>query len=320
MAKGPLNGLMKGKLGNSVFYKIANSKDKEKQGVRQYIPQVANPRSDGQIYQRAVIATVMRAYAAGKAIFDHSFEGVKSGGMSMNHFRKINVDKLRAAIIADVTGSVAVADQNGRVVAPGINTPVPFELIVSEGSLEQDLFTYDSGFKLPAATSAETVAAYAARNNLVAGDIFTLVMFMVNPSNPVAAAANAGNSNYGKQFDCRFGFVRLTVKANLNSNTDAVSTLGQLFTVERNNPQINVTADTTIATALSINGVGSPKYTCGSLAMIKSRDNERLRSNTTMIMEGKANFGIASEYLLNAWQLGVARIGQSPLILEGGNF
>lgn len=311
---------MKGKLGNSVFYKIANSKDKEKQGVRQYIPQVANPRSDGQLYQRAIIATVMRAYAAGKAIFDHSFEGVKSGGMSMNHFRKINVDKLRAAILADLTGSVDLANQNGRVVAPGINTPVPFELIVSEGSLEQDLFAYDSGYKLPAATNAETVAAYATRNNLVPGDIFTLVMFMVNPSNPVAAAANAGDSDYGKQFDCRFGFVRLTVKEGLASVTDAVSTLGQLFTVERNNPQINVTADTTIATALSINGVGSPKYTCGSLAMIKSRDNERLRSNTTMIMEGKANFGIASEYLINAWQLGVARIGQSPLILEGGNF
>lgn len=319
MAKGSINGVIKGKKGNTVFYRVTNSNNKEKQGLREYVPVVANPKTEGQLYQRAIVATIMRAYAAGKEIFDHSFQNVKTGGMSMNHFRKINIDKLRSTILYDVAENLEANEAQGRVVAPGVTVPVAGTYIISEGELEQDIFTYDQGFKLPTATENETVAAYAARVGLVAGDIFTCVLFMCDSSTIVASVDDPTGSDFSKQFNTKFAYVRLTVKENLAETTDPVATYGQLFTIEKSMPQLSISASKVISNPLSIYELGGSKYDCGSIGMIKSRDNERLRSNSTMIFENENTIGLSTPFLLPAWQRRLAYIGQSRLILEGGD-
>lgn len=280
-----------------------------------------NPRTDAQLYQRAIAATVMRAYSAGKIIFDHAFEGVQRGAKCMYEFQRLNMNNLRQLIAAEVSEGVAAADSQARVCVAGLNTPVPNRYIISSGSYGQNLFSFDNGFALPAATNAETVAAYAQRNGLVAGDIYTLVMFAVDKDYVRADVSPLEDTAYAKLCSCKFFFVRFIVKDGLAANTDAVATIGQLFTIEKSGVVPGITEATTIASTLNFaTAFAEGKYTCGSIGMIRSRDNEDLRSNSVMEFIGESNFGIASPYILDAWAKQFSAISQSQLILEGGNF
>lgn len=89
MAKGyGLSGNMTGKKGNSIFYRIANSKNKVTQGVREYQPSVSNPKTTAQAEQRMKMAPALNFYRAFREVLDHSWEGVKYGGASYNRFIK----------------------------------------------------------------------------------------------------------------------------------------------------------------------------------------------------------------------------------------
>ena len=48
MAKGSIISLMKGKLGQMVLYKVTNSNNKQSQGAREYVAEVANPQTAAQ--------------------------------------------------------------------------------------------------------------------------------------------------------------------------------------------------------------------------------------------------------------------------------
>ena len=75
MSKGNLfQGMARGSVGDVTFTRVNGQQVAR---VRNRKPK--NPRTNKQLYQRAIMATVMRAYSAGRAIFDHSFEGVKFG-------------------------------------------------------------------------------------------------------------------------------------------------------------------------------------------------------------------------------------------------
>lgn len=90
MAKGSLSGVRKGKKGDSVYYKIAGSNNKDKQGERQYIGEVTNPKTDAQIEQRMKMTPAVNFYRALKDdVLDHSFQGVKYGARSHSEFMKL---------------------------------------------------------------------------------------------------------------------------------------------------------------------------------------------------------------------------------------
>ena len=89
MAKGSLNAVMRGKKGNTVFYKVAGSSNKEKQGSREYVSTVANPKTGTQALQRMKLAPASAFYRAFKGeILDHSFAGVPYGARSQAEFMK----------------------------------------------------------------------------------------------------------------------------------------------------------------------------------------------------------------------------------------
>jgi hypothetical protein len=205
------------------------------------------------------------------------------------------------------------------VVAPGITSPVPFSYIISEGSYDQYLFSYNAGYSLPAALSAETVAAYAARVGLIAGDIYTLCFFGIDDTTVLFNATPDANDPLAKQFRCAFTFVRMTVKAGLENITDAVATYGQLFSFSKSTVIPGIVDSTPIDEVLDISQLTSAKYVNGALGMIRSRDNEDLRSNTTMELIGMDNVGIASYYLQDAWSR-QSSLRESAYILEGGGF
>lgn len=121
MAKGSLNGVRKGKKGDSVYYRVAASNNKEKQGERQYIGVVTNPKTDAQVEQRMKMTPAVNLYRALKDdVLDHSFQGIKYGARSHSEFMKI-----------------AMTSNLGTIpyVSKGETRAIPAPYIISKGSL-----------------------------------------------------------------------------------------------------------------------------------------------------------------------------------------
>lgn len=312
MAKGNMfQGMARGKVGDIVFSRLDGQQISR---VRNRNPK--NPRSNAQLYQRAIMATVMQAYSAGKEIFDHSFQGKSVGAANQRHFLSINAKKLRETIANEIAAGTAVESQIGRVVAPGVKAPVPYSFQVSDGSLT-NMLSYGSTF--PNVTENETVAAYCARLGLVAGDIFTFVGFMPNVSANPLFTVNGQSSAYAKQFPCVFVACRLEVKSSALTSTDEMANFGQIFSVTKNINCDNVVITSAVpgddvSCALFVN---DPEQN-GAYTIIHSRKDEDLRSPEVLTLTTH-DYGLATQYALAAWQQGTVLVGDSNLILEGGD-
>ena len=328
MAKGNLfQGMGRGKVGDVVFSRLNGEQISR---VRNRHPK--NPRSNSQLYQRAIMATVMQAYSAGKAIFDHSFEGYAVGAQNQRRFLSLNAKMLRQLVATDINTPLKGDAQKARVVAPGVSVPTACPFIISRGSYQQNLFsltTSGDAYKLPAANSNETVAEYATRNGLIAGDIYTFVMFAIKKD--TAYQSNMYDDVLASQNYCSFGWVRLIVKENLSSVKTTVRTYADLFELQTSGGDIDFSANNLAATLIDagmtfgsfiIANVDSYTET-GAIGLIRSRLDQDLRSDSTMIVNygstAEDMFGIASEYILDEWKNATTSVGDSDLILEGGD-
>lgn len=288
-----------------------------------------NPRSDAQLFQRAIMATVVQTYSAGKEIFDHSFEGFSVGAGNQREFIKRNADMLRALVAADINTPLNTNNQKARVTAPGVAVPVPNPWIISRGSYPQNLWSYSpvaEAWAIPASNVDETVAAYAARIGLIAGDIYTLVVLAAKAN--FAYESNIEDDVLATVRYCDFGFIRFITKSGLESNTNELLYLNQLFDIEYGG-----TADIprgVIDEYAPDDGIGfaalfkSADYVkTGAYGVIRSRRDVDLRSDSEMVVVKGASaedmFGLVSGYILPEWRSGSVKIGESPLILEGGD-
>lgn len=334
MAKGNmLQGMARGKVGDVVFSRLNGEQISR---VRNRHPK--NPRSNAQLYQRAIMATVMQAYSAGKVIFDHAFQGREVGAGNQRRFMALNAKQLRSQVANDINNNVAVASQVGRVVAPGTQMPVPALLIVSEGTYKQAVFNFTPAssnsrahWNLPTKESNETLAQYAEKNGLVPGDIYTVCGFTVKKGTDFYQTPGI-TSAFGKVRESQFGYVRLTVKDTVLSSTSTSFTFGDIFDIESSNNIATFRYDTYnmsigIASIKPSNVTNDGDFT-GVVALIRSRKDNDLRSTSELVIgdvietpesDGRT-YGIASEYVIDAWAAGTSQLGDSDLILEGGNF
>lgn len=298
-------------VGDVVFYKRKGSNE---QMARARNRNPHNPKTDKQLYQRAIMATVLQAYSAGKAIFDHSFEGKSVPDGSMNRFMSLNLRRLRAAIAADLDSSTTNATP-GRAVAPGATTPVPFAYRISEGSYPNQLLTFDNttpgalGFKFPTPGEADTTPAlYLSNHGFVPGDIYTIVAFGNDPDNTIGVYPD------GNLYGCFFGWVRLQVRTDAPSS--GALTLDNLFIVTSSNGiDDTIQAGSIIAISDIFDNVN---FATGSIGAIRSRYDSGVRSTSDMVMIGTSEFGIASPDILDAWRAGTQQVGDPELLLEGG--
>lgn len=328
MAKGNLfQGMGRGKVGDVVFSRLNGEQISR---VRNRHPK--NPRSNSQLYQRAIMATVMQAYSAGKAIFDHSFEGYAVGAQNQRRFLSLNAKMLRQLVATDINTPLTGNNQKARVVAPGVSVPVADPFIISRGSYQQNLFRYDdsdNSYYLPNPLNTETVAAYANRVGLIAGDIYTFILFAIKKD--IAYQSNLYDDVLASQNYCSFGWVRLIVKENLSSVNTAVQNYSDLFEVQNSGGDFNVTSNALARYSIdggiemmSLIQSNQGAYTqTGAIGLIRSRLDQDLRSDSTMnVLYGDSAenmFGIASEYILDEWKNATTSVGDSDLILEGGD-
>lgn len=122
-------GLRKGST-KSLTFSVYNGK----QVTKDRVTQVKNPRTSMQMKQRAIMATVMRAYSAMKEICDHSNEALSYGQKTMNWFVSENANLLRS-----LAPNVNLSHSKGNNV---VNS-----YIVSKGTLIAPAIIYDN--KMP---------------------------------------------------------------------------------------------------------------------------------------------------------------------------
>lgn len=77
-----LIGDFKGKVGNTVGYKLSASNNGQTQGIRVYQPIVKNPKTAAQAEQRAKLLAVNATYRALKMVIDRGNEGLPYGNKS----------------------------------------------------------------------------------------------------------------------------------------------------------------------------------------------------------------------------------------------
>lgn len=337
MAKGNmLQGMARGKVGDVVF---SRNNGEQISRVRNRHPK--NPRTNKQMYQRAVMATVMQAYAAGQEIFNHSFQGKSVGAENQRAFLSKNSKLLRGLLASEIEAGTTALNCNVAVVAPGAITPVPNEYMISEGTYPQNFFGWKddtTSFAFPVVSAQETVAEYAQRTGLVAGDIYTFAVMVISDSVPSftvrgITTVTEGNYKPESQYPCVFGFLRMQVKDVSTVSTAASgASLATLFevTMAKNMSVIlgNVSLEDEIDLSTFISGTAFPASSLGlaTIGCIRSRLDQDLRSTSFMhicstVTNRATNgmYGITSPYALAAWQQGTEALGDSDLILEGGD-
>lgn len=320
MAKGNmLLGYARGKVGSLVF---SRQDGEQITRARNYHPK--NPRTNAQLYQRAIMATVMAAYSQGKEIFDHSFQNKSVGNMNMREFLSRNARELRNLMSASVDGGYN--DNGARVVAPKSLYMVPFEgLIISAGNYTQNLFGYTKGTNyMPNPAQNMTPAEARSQYGLVPGDIYTFIVVYGDQSAPVFSLPE-NTSQLSKQFPTTFGFLRLQVKEGWDTIHETISQykVNEIFDIT---DVRNVVAPVMTGQFIDFNVTASgltPKEDEDvipfAIGLIRSRFDEDLRSDSVLHLETKS-FGIAPQYVIEAWKRGTTALGDSDLILEGGNF
>lgn len=332
MARGNLFlGMGRGSVGDVTFYR---SDGQQLSRARNRRPR--NPRSQGQLYQRAIMATIVKAYQAGQAIFDHSFQGYSKGSGCQRQFTSLNANFLRDAVSADINSGRSAANQISRVVSPGANTSVANAYIISRGSYAQRLFDWNpaaQAFIMPQVEqegtqgNAESVATYAARVGLVAGDIYTLCLFAERET-PVYEPSFTDDA-HAFLMDCEFGWVRMIVKEDLDEDITTAATMSQFFDFQTSGGNFKQ-----MATVIAAKSPGVPItmvdlltgvtgfLNTGAMGVIRSRLDQDLRSDSQMFPiygeDASNEFGIVPAYILDVWGARTAEIGHSELILEGG--
>ena len=329
MAKGNmLQGMARGKVGDVVFSRLNGEQIAR---VRNRNPK--NPKTNAQLYQRAIMATVMQAYSAGKAIFDHSFEGLSVGESNQRRFMSLNAKRLRASLANDLKLIAAGAADSqlscNSYCAPGVQYP-SFPLIqCSEGGYNNSQIDPIEG--MPSPNSEEKVKDYVSRIGLKAGDIFTFVGFAKPEALRVVFDVTSTDANAGSQYESFFYFLRLRVKDGLDSIETAISATTPLTTLF----EVTSTFNCTFNKTAMIQPEGSDEtmtdmvcaITGGSVVggVIRSRTDQDLRSTSFLVYNYRGeeysdtNYGIAAKYLLDAWKQGAQQVGDSDLILEGGD-
>lgn len=94
-----------------------------------------NPRTDPQMAQRIIFATVAQAGKAMSSIIDHSFQGVNEGIDSRNKFQSLNVKSLRNYAQKDFEEANDSMDSYCYVTAKDVTALIPNKYIISNGDL-----------------------------------------------------------------------------------------------------------------------------------------------------------------------------------------
>lgn len=187
MAKGNmLNGTVKGRIGNAVYYVKQGE-----QNIVKYNKEVANPRTGRQMYQRARFSNAGRFFTRGRQnYFKFAFEGKKPSQSDFNAFMKANIS--RSVLI-----SRSALQLEGY--------PAIGKFIMSQGSLQpvqcrvvNDYWQAAFGVAMPdggITTIGELSRVLISTGNYEYGDILTFVYIWTTGSAYIPSAQPMGTAS-----------------------------------------------------------------------------------------------------------------------------
>lgn len=91
---------LRGRIGSDVYSIGKNGKGDRQQVVRSLAETVANPRTQGQMFGRMIMSTVMQGVSALQPIIDHSFDGLPKGQPSISEFIRQNYALVKTDALA----------------------------------------------------------------------------------------------------------------------------------------------------------------------------------------------------------------------------
>lgn len=341
-------GLRRGST-KSHTYSILNGQQITKDRVQS----VANPKTQKQQFQRAIMASVMAAYSEMKEIEDHAFQGKKKGSENQREFMSRNLVAMRNAFLQYQDNNTAVANQKYFAVGPKTPTVLPAEWILSHGTMEEQSFlTYEDGnhtFVTPNVVSyQESSSGYTSTLGELADDLgiipgLQITFVCVNATNgpriyEVDPASHAG------YHDFKFRYCRLVFKY-FDRNTVVVSATQELQRLIED--FFSKAIDTARSTPRMVNaltrrsetpegasyfeydaedllaGAAFDETLTGGIGIITSMVDQDLRSTSKMQVRNIDNLatalGLSWNWVPLAWQNAGANLGESELYLEGGN-
>ena len=341
-------GLRRGST-KSHTYSILNGQQITKDRVQT----VANPKTQKQQFQRAIMATVMAAYSEMKVIVDHSFQGKKKGSENQREFMSRNLVAMRNAFLQYQSEGTAANAQKFWAVGPKTPTVLPCEWIISHGTMEEQTFlTFEDGnfsLRTPNLVSAHqesgglssTLGEIADDFGIIPGMQITFVC--INATNG-PRIYQVDPANYGGYHDFKFRFCRLVFKYFDRDQVvgSATTSLGSLFSsflqavvdTSRSTP---IFAETLVDEYSQAEGASYFTYDANELlagaafdetltagiGVITSIVDQDLRSTSKMLVRS-VNYsgpgtGLGWTYVPLAWQLNANGLGESELYLEGGS-
>ena len=341
-------GLRRGST-KSHTYSILNGQQITKDRVQT----VANPKTQKQQYQRAIMATVMAAYSEMKEIEDHAFQGKKKGSENQREFMSRNLVAMRNAFLQYQDNNTAVANQKFFAVGPKTPTVLPAEWILSHGTMEEQGFlTYEDGnhsIVTPNIVSYREVSGgYSSTLGEIADDLgiipgMQITFVCVNATNG-PRIYEVDSADYAGYHDFKFRYCRLVFKYFDRNKAVAaaqasLSSLYEAFLLEViDNDRTTPSFATSLKGDYS-SGQGDSYFTydaeellvgaafdetlTGGIGIITSMVDGSERSSSKMEVRSLANraqaVGLSWNWVPLAWQNAGANLGESELYLEGGN-
>ncbi len=313
---------------------------------------VANPKTQKQQFQRAIMATVMAAYSEMKEIEDHAFQGKKKGSENQREFMSRNLVAMRNAFLQYQDNNTAVAGQKFFAVGPKTPTVLPAEWILSHGTMEEQGFlTYEDGdhtLVTPNITSYRSASGgYSSTLGEIADDLgiipgMQITFVCVNATNG-PRIYEVDSADYAGYHDFKFRYCRIVFKyfdrsESVGSSTASIDALYGAFLTK-----VLDTSRSTPSTANSLlnefspvdggsnlfydaeillSGAAFDETLTGGIGIITSMVDGVERSSSKMIVRSTANraqaVGLSWNWVPLAWQKAGANLGESDLYLEGG--
>lgn len=335
-----------GKLGNTVGARKGGVQ--KSNTIRAHAAEVANPNTRAQMYQRAIMATILQAYKQGKEIFDHSFEGAKGLAGNYAEFMKKNLPMLRAIVADDIaTNPKQPGLQNAELITRGLRYTVPNPYIIADGSLTQNLFNFEATAVdreenpyIPlneggGVDKTTKVRDWYTSVGLVQDEIFTFVAFTAFNPEEIGFQVNNVPKNV------TFNWIRFIVKPISEIGTDLTletAKWSDIFNITFSGAQSEVLfspgdspfmqrEDIGTVFGMYIGNLLNQEGSNGCLACIRSNvaSGKRSFAQMKMVLDGgwaaaPEEFGLKPYYVPMEWRYaGSAIPGASDKILEGGD-
>lgn len=227
----------RGKFAGAVLAKGADG-----QTIQRELVKPTNPKTAGQMAQRAIFATVASAYSQMKVICDHSFEGVQYGAKTQQEFFKEALKLMRTRAAAD----------EGNFLIPNVSALMANPYVISKGSLTSPKnIAFESSSDVIAITNMSnptiaehlvvTAKSWCDALGINKGDQITFVAIVRDADQPVLG--QYAGREYRRN---KFVYARITVKADANDNDivydNAESKWGDAVIIEGFNAN-NITKD-----------------------------------------------------------------------------